>query len=88
MADKTEKQFEGQSIEGDHFTVVTGDALGRAVVSVRPKGWVGDDILTFPGWKIEDLIKSLKEVKNLPDSPEAPAAEPVEPAAGEEPPAA
>ena len=65
-------KFEGQTSATDHFTVVSGDTLGRSVVSVRPAGWVGDDILTFPGWKVKDLIKALSGLKNLPSEPKAP----------------
>ena len=80
MADKTEKddKFEGQTSATEHFTVVSGDTIGRPLESVRPTGWVGDDLLTFPGWKTKDLIKALQGLKNLPSEPKAaeePAAE-------------
>lgn len=78
MADKIEKddKFEGQTVATDHFTVVAGDQFGRPLVSVRPNGWVGDDLLTFPGWKVKDLIKALSGLKNLPSEPKAPETNP------------
>ena len=71
-------KFEGQTVSTDHFTVVSGDQFGRPLVTVRPAGWVGDDLLTFPGWKVKDLIKALSDLKHLPSEPKAPETNPTD----------
>ena len=40
MADKTETdtKFEGQTVSTEHFTVTSGDNIGRPLVIVRPAG--------------------------------------------------
>jgi len=70
------KAFEGQVISTDHFTITTGDNLGRPLVNVLPVGYVGDAPLVISGWKLKDLISALGKVKNLPKEPAAPSTDP------------
>lgn len=62
--------FEGQTIRNDHFSVITGDSLGRPLAHIAPVGYVGDAPLVIPGWKVQHLIEALQAVKNLPSAPE------------------
>lgn len=67
--DGEDSAFEGQHIQNDSFSIITGDALGRPIVRVSPTNWVGEAPLVIHGSKVKDLISALKQLKNLPDEP-------------------
>lgn len=61
--------FEGQTVTTDKFSIVTGDNLGRPLVSIRPRNWIGDAPLVIPGYAVKELIGALKQINDLPEEP-------------------
>lgn len=59
------KEFGGQLISGDNYTVVTREHLGRSTVEIIPAGWVGE-APSFAAHKLPEIIDLLGQVKNLP----------------------
>lgn len=59
------EEFAGQFLSSDNFSVVTTEHLGRAVLELRPAGWVGEGTIIAAS-RVQEVADLLGKVKNLP----------------------
>lgn len=59
------KDFGGQALSNDYFTVSTSDTLGRESLEIKPTGWVGPGFVVA-GSRVGKLKELLGQIKHLP----------------------
>jgi archaellum component FlaD/FlaE len=64
------EEFGGQYLANDDFGITSEERFGRAVIEIKPIGWVGPGF-EVAGSKVKGLAKLLGQVKNLPEAPKA-----------------
>lgn len=58
-------EFAGQYVSDEDFVITTNERVGRAVVEIKPVGWVGPGF-EIAGSKVKGLHALLGKLKNLP----------------------
>lgn len=64
-AEVTDGEFAGHIYTSENFVASTSESFGRAVIEVKPAGWVGEGFV-IPASRVEEFKKLISSVKNAP----------------------